>query len=150
MSTALDDIRQLDEAPAWAMPTPSRTATMPFVYGYLRTAVDRPRFVQRCHDELLAWCQREGWHLGGIFTDIGVESETVWRDGFTNLLDAASHPGVFGVAVLHGSHLSSHPDTARWLVSQIRSSGVALLVRHGGLPESAARLCDGHTVATTA
>ncbi|GLZ40925.1 hypothetical protein Acsp05_45490 [Actinokineospora sp. NBRC 105648] len=109
----------------------------PLVYGYVRVVTDDPLFVRSCREALAAWCAREGWHLGAVFTDIGSPLDVDNRIGFRGLLDAVILPRTTAVVMLDSGHLSSRIEVATELVRQLRRAGVAVRVRDGDLPPGA-------------
>lgn len=113
------------------------------VYGYVRSSLDQASYVAACQDKLRAWCERERWQLGAIFTDMGAPLDGTDRIGFRGLLDALSLPIAAGVVIVDAVQLSPREEIATSLVRQIRATGAALLVLDGDLPEAAERLCAG-------
>ncbi|RZS45092.1 resolvase-like protein [Herbihabitans rhizosphaerae] len=124
----------------------TRTIPAPLVYGYVCSSLDRPDFIGSCKDTLADWCVREGWRLGGVFTDVGAPQESVDRVAFSGLLDALNMPRAAGVVVVDGAHLSPRAEIVFRLVRQIRQRNAAVLVMDGGLPTAAERLCRGQAV----
>lgn len=114
----------------------------PLVYGYARSGVDRPGFLDACREELQTWCAREGWELGAVFTDICSALDTEDRPGFRSLLGAVTGPKrAAAIVLVDGGHLSWRIDVVTELVAQIRRTGAAVRIMDGALPPAAARLC---------
>ncbi|CRK57047.1 hypothetical protein [Alloactinosynnema sp. L-07] len=112
------------------------------VFGYTRSGVDRPGFLEACREALETWCSREGWELGAVFTDVCSALDTEDRVGFRGLLGAVTGPKrAAAVVLVDGGHLSWQADVVTELVAQIRRTGAAVRIMDGGLPPAAARLC---------
>lgn len=121
----------------------TRRPQPPLVYGYVRSSLDRPEYVAGCREALQTWCAREGWHLGGVFTDVGSSLDIEGRIGFRGLLDAVAMPASSGVVLVDGAHLASRVEVVTELVRLIRRTGAAIRIMDGGLPPDAERLCQG-------
>ncbi|MGX7829087.1 recombinase family protein [Actinokineospora sp. 24-640] len=107
------------------------------VYGYVRSMVDDQSYVSECKEQLAAWCAREGWRLGAVFTDSGGALDDD-RIGFRGLLDALSLPQASAAVVLNAGHLSPRPDRVARLVECVRRRGCVVRLRDGELPAATA------------
>lgn len=116
--------------------------TAPVVYGYVRVLVDNDLFTRDCKEQLASWCAKEGWHLGGVFVDVGGPLDDD-RVGFRGLLDALALPQASAAVLLNSLHLSPRPDVTAHLVRGIRRTSSAVRLRDGELPEQARRMCLG-------
>jgi hypothetical protein len=115
---------KLMSRPAVKLPAGKRLT----VYGYVRTEETAPAYASACADFLTWWSAGEGWHLGAIFRDLGVGSETLMRPGFSGLLDVLRLPDSAGVAIVDSTHLSGIPSVAKRLALAVRRTGTTVRV----------------------
>jgi hypothetical protein len=95
-------------------------------YGYIRSACNDMREIERLEREMRLHALRRGLTLVDVFTDKRVASTALVRQGFTALLDslkAAAPPIVFVPSLLH---LSCQPALRAELELLIRDQGAAL------------------------
>jgi DNA invertase Pin-like site-specific DNA recombinase len=95
-------------------------------YGYIRSACDDMREIERLRREMHLHARRRGLMLIEVFTDKGVASTALARQGFSALLDSlkAMAPPVVFVPSL--SHLSCQPALRAELELLIRDQGAVL------------------------
>lgn len=93
------------------------------VYGYIRTSDKHLAYIDACEDLLTWWCVAEGWRLGCVFRDTGVDGNALVRPGFTALLDALQVTERSRVVVVHSTHLSPCLAVAKRLRLALRRVG---------------------------
>jgi hypothetical protein len=97
------------------------------LYGYLRVVrgdLERAAGLKR---DLLDFARANGFMLGTVFTDWGVDDTAIARPGFSSLLDVCKLVGSYGVVVPTRAHLSAHDETLATLTRQIQRTGVKLI-----------------------
>jgi hypothetical protein len=107
------------------------------VYGYVRTDEHRPDYANSCTDLLTSWCAAQGWRLGSVFRDLGVDSETLVRPGLSGLLDVLWLPDSAGALVIDSTHLSAIASVATRLMLAVRRTGTKVRILADELREVA-------------
>ncbi|WP_157362065.1 hypothetical protein [Haloechinothrix halophila] len=109
------------------------------VYDYLRTATNQTPTLAAYEAKFVAWCERESWHLGAMFRDIGVAPEALIRPAITPAFDALQLPGSDTLVVMTCGHLSTVNTVVTRLRFERRRTGATPLIK----TERAPAACHG-------
>ena len=97
------------------------------LHGYVRVVRGDVGRAEAHKFGLWEFCRANGFMLGTVFTDWGVEDSEVARPGFSSLLDVCRFVGSEGVVVPAKTHLSPHDRTLETLMFQLRRIGARLI-----------------------
>jgi DNA invertase Pin-like site-specific DNA recombinase len=97
------------------------------LHGYVRVVRGDVGRAEAHKFGLWEFCRANGFMLGTVFTDWGVEDSDVARPGFSSLLDVCRFVGSGGVVVPAKTHLSSHERTLETLTLQLKRIGAKLI-----------------------
>lgn len=101
------------------------------VYGYVRSSSLRPRHLLACRIVLARYCLGRNLRLDRVFVDHGVPGYQLIRPGFDDLRQALSARRVYGLVVVHRSHLSPDHAVAARLRHQLDHYHVPLMTVFG-------------------
>jgi hypothetical protein len=103
------------------------------VYGYVRSSSLRPRHLLACRVVLARYCLGRNLRLDRVFVDHGVPGYELARPGFDDLCQALHVRAVYGVVVVHRSHMSPDEAVAAQLLHQLGQYHVPLMIVFGRL-----------------
>lgn len=105
-----------------------RSERWPAAYGYVRAVEASEDELAKLRQEIVRFCQMEGYQLVTIFWDRGSEETELDWPGLAGLLDALALPDSACVVVPDLRYLSQDKTVREGLVRQIHRAGTTVLV----------------------